>query len=739
MNSPVRKSSSPLLAPGLLALVAVIVSVLFWTLWRRDDSSLSEFKADKTAPPIQTPFADKEDVLTLAMLSPESEYPRNVKPNFVGPQACAECHPQNYAGFQQTKHPFTCREVTAEKMPDGFGAQNNRLQSVFPEVSFEMTRVGEKFVQTSIETRQGITRRTHSNLDLVLGAGGVADDVFLSWKDDGHLWELPMAWLYPSQEWAASHFDPHAGGEFARAMTPRCVECHNTWVEHIPGTVNQFSREGAIFGVTCEVCHGPAGDHVEFHRANPDQLQVQRLVATTKLNRQRHIEVCTQCHSNAMRSKGPAFSYKPGNPLEDSFLTLPTKVNEDDRVANQITYLRRSRCFQADESMTCVTCHNPHQPNDASKSGSASCKNCHSQDPSCQSNDRLPVEVRDDCVACHMPSYLKINVNFQTAGDNYVPPLRRTNHQIAVHQQAVDERLLNHYRTRTDEASQEQVRQLTDRLVQHYEAEAASCHEQFRFLAVIAARREQVRIQDSPQAQEKLREAVKLHEGLEGKFSEAMKQIQDGFPKRGIELFEEILKTNPRDSKAHGRLGTEYAKAGDIVRGKQHLVMVAQLDPNDSYGFSMLGWIAYLEGKFDESLAFHQQAEELEPVEAKIKYQKALTLIRMGRSGEAIDSLKQALEIEPLHNDALPLLIQGLVQHGRPVEAVPYAERLARATILQNVRFVLLLAEVYRSAKLEDKAIKALRLAINLAEHQEPALLPQLHKSLQTLSAVPSR
>jgi tetratricopeptide (TPR) repeat protein len=726
MNLLNPRRTQPTNVKYIVLMVVLTVIAIVWYLKNKPQPEVARSAKSKNP-------AVLVQELTLATLGPDSELPRNVRPNFVGPQACAECHLKNFEGFQQTKHPFTCREVTPEKMPTaGFQPDKMHFHSVFPEVQFEMSREGSNFVQTSIHTINGVSRRTRSNLDLVLGAGGVADDVFLSWKEDGKLWELPMAWLYPGQEWAASHFDLNSGGEFSRAMTPRCVECHNTWVEHVPGTVNQFRREGAILGVTCEVCHGPAGSHVEFHRAHPGQASGQHIVAATKLSRERSIEVCTQCHSNAMRPKGAAFSYKPGNPLADSFKTLPTQATEDDRVANQISYLRQSRCFQAVDEMTCVTCHNPHQPNNATNSGSASCKKCHTQ-ATCQTIDRLPDEVRLDCVSCHMPSYLKININFQTAKDNYVPPIRRTEHRIAVYQHAHDETLLNYHKSRSDATSQEQVKLLTSRLLQHFEQEVSRCKTQYRFLGVIAALREIVRIQDTAENQLRLREAVQLHEDLDNKFSQAMKQIRDGNPKQGRALFEEILTINPRDSKANGRLGTEYAKTGEIAKAKQHLELVAQIDPNDSYGYSMLGWIAYLEGNFEASLSYHEKAEELEPGEAKIKFQKGLTLIRLKRNDEAIASLQKTLEIEPLHSDALPALVQGLLQFGRAAEALPYAERAARATDLQNLRVVSVLAEVYRSAGMNDRAAMAYQRAINLAPQQDPSLLPQLRQALIAL------
>jgi tetratricopeptide (TPR) repeat protein len=152
----------------------------------------------------------------------------------------------------------------------------------------------------------------------------------------------------------------------------------------------------------------------------------------------------------------------------------------------------------------------------------------------------------------------------------------------------------------------------------------------------------------------------------------------------------------------------------------------------------MLGWIAYLEGNYDQSLSYHEKAEELEPGEAKIKFQKGLTLIRLNRGNEAITRFQKSLEIEPLHIEALPALVQGLVQFGRAVEAIPFAERAARASNLQNARVIGMLAEVYRAANDHDKAAKAYQLAIELAKLQDPALLPQLEKSFKSLSSLPN-
>src|SRR5207302_2324709 len=117
-------------------------------------------------------------------------------------------------------------------------------------------------------------------------------------------------------------------------------------------------------GVSCERCHGPAAEHVAFHTARPDAETGAHIIKPALLSRDRQMDLCGQCHSNAAKRRGPAFSYRPGEPLEDYFRINLNQRQEEDHVANQVHYLRQSKCFQKDATLTCTTCHNPHKATD---------------------------------------------------------------------------------------------------------------------------------------------------------------------------------------------------------------------------------------------------------------------------------------------------------------------------------------------------------------------------------------
>src|SRR6266478_4072110 len=114
-----------------------------------------------------------------------------------------------------------------------------------------------------------------------------------------------------------------------------------------------------------------------------------------------------------------------------------------------------------------------------------------------------------------MPARVWINVHFHTEDDQYVPPIRRAQHRIAVDPIAKQEVLLAWHRTQSDEASKKEAARLTKTLVEHWLAEADNRRRDYRFMAAIGAVREAMRLDSSATTVAKLRQAVTTHVGLE--------------------------------------------------------------------------------------------------------------------------------------------------------------------------------------------------------------------------------
>lgn len=653
--------------------------------------------------------------------------PAVVNPGYLGPQACAECHSERVAEFRGTRHFKAMCVPDSTTMPAGFLAGKGDFQTPDAPIRFQMTQENGHFLQKTTDR----TTSTTSEIAFVYGAAGGNDEVYFTWRD-GKLNELPMVWLGPQQQWGTSPFDRHASGDFSREMTIRCVECHNTWAEHVPGSRNQYSRDHWILGVSCEVCHGPGREHVSFHRDHPDIKEPHAVVRPAELSRERRMDLCAQCHSNAIKHRGPAFQYRPGEPLDDFYVTLRTKYPEDDHVANQTTYLRQSKCFQSSDSMTCVTCHNPHQPHSPGNAGAQSCRTCHQADD-CLDRLKQPESVRSDCIGCHMPEHRKIQVFFRTETDRYVAPVKRYEHRIGVYPLARLAVILESLKKQTDERSRAEAAVVTKQLAQRWNEECDQRRQSHRLLAAIDACRESLRFDDTPETQQKLRDLISVQTAMDEDYQAARWHERERRYPQAIESFQRVLEAKPNHAMAHARLGTVYAELGEKQLSRQHLLSTIKDDPDDPYAPAMLGWLSYLDGKPEEALKYYQQADEVEPFNARINHQMGLALAKLARWSEAIERQKKATTIDP--NDPGPFLALSVAlrQSGQRREAIKYARRAAQLTQHKDLETLIGLADAYADSGQWKDAIEATEQGLAIAQSTNKQIAAQLRIRLVEL------
>ncbi|MEI8380920.1 MAG: tetratricopeptide repeat protein [Planctomycetota bacterium] len=653
--------------------------------------------------------------------------PKVENPGYLGPQACAECHSERVAEFHNTRHFKAMCVPEVASMPEGFFAGKGDFQMPDTPIHFLMTNENGHFVQKSTDKSTSTT----SEIAFVYGAAGGNDEVYFTWHD-GKLNELPMVWLGPQKQWGTSPFDRHASGDFSREMTIRCVECHNTWAQHVPGSRNQYSRDHWILGVSCEVCHGPGRAHVDFHRDHPDVKEPHAVVRPAQLSRERRMDLCAQCHSNALKHRGPAFQYRPGEPLDDFYVTLRTKYPEDDHVANQTTYLRQSKCFQSSDSMTCVTCHNPHQPHSPNNAGSQSCRTCH-QAEDCIDRLKQPESVRSDCISCHMPEHRKIQVFFRTESDRYVAPVKRYEHRIGVYPLARLAVILESLKKQIDAQSRAEATTITKQLAQLWNEECDERRQSHRLLAAIDACRESLRFDDTPEGQQKLRDLIAVQTALDGDFQAARWHERERRYPQAIEAFQRVLAAKPNHAMAHARLGTAYADVGEKQLSRQHLLSAIKADPDDPYAPAMLGWLAYLDGKHEEALTHYQQADEVEPFNSRINHQMGLALAKLARWPEAIQRQQKAITIDP--NDPRPFvaLSVALRQSGQRQESVKYARRAAQLTEYKDLEALIGLADAYADDGHWKEAIETTEKGLAIAQTANKQLAAQLRIRLVEL------
>ena len=374
-------------------------------------------------------------VALAACSDPSARAPAPDGPPYVGARVCGECHEDRWKGFRRTAHHLTSSEPSNETVLGSFLPPANRLQTGNPGLLFDMEeRDGARYVTA----RYGDGRARSERIDVVVGSGKLGQ-TFLYWRGAG-LYELPVSFLTAVGAWQNSPGSRYRDGtaDFDRVILPRCLECHATWFGISPSFAGGYVREGAVLGISCERCHGPGREHVDFHRANRESKDAVAITHPGDLPRERSLEICGQCHGGVGELLAAPFSYRPGRPLAEHVTVPPADPSAppDVHSANQLVRLRQSRCFAESPKMTCATCHDPHvvERGDLPRF-SRRCLSCHEPE-GCGMAGRIGHAIADDCISCHMERNEIKSTVFDTPGARLHPTM--VDHKVKVSPEATE-------------------------------------------------------------------------------------------------------------------------------------------------------------------------------------------------------------------------------------------------------------------------------------------------------------
>jgi hypothetical protein len=314
-----------------------------------------------------------------------------------------------------------------------FAEGRNILNTGNPALSFRMDSKPDGFYQSSVWQIPPVTSERTERIDVVIGSGRKGQ-TYLYWKAR-RLFQLPVSYWVDLDSWANSPGYRDGVADFDRPVIPRCLECHATYAESVPGPPppNQYKPATLVEGISCERCHGPGRTHAEAMKANKSAA-ASLIVNPAKLARDRQIDVCAQCHAGHGKSFAPPFAYTPGQPL-DKFLQrdIPAPGAIVDVHGNQIALLQMSRCYQSSAQMSCSTCHNVHTTQRDAAAFSSRCLTCHKIE-SCGQYAKMGAQIADRCIDCHMPNQ-QSNVIVSIFNGRQTKPSVRT-HWIKVYPEA---------------------------------------------------------------------------------------------------------------------------------------------------------------------------------------------------------------------------------------------------------------------------------------------------------------
>lgn len=389
-----------------------------------------------------------------------SEVPHLGREPFVTSDTCRACHPSQYHSWHESFH----RTMTQVASPEAVRAPwRGELESRGRR--YRLLRKGDEFWADVVDPDWVRENRLagrdvdfapdppRATLPVVMTTGSHHMQTYWIPSASGReVYNLPFVYLFDQQRWVPREdvfLRPPNAGRLVGLWNNTCIECHSTGPAlGFDFAAEEFDSRVAEMGISCEACHGPAEEHVAFHR-NPLNRYREHLdadgdptiVQPERLDHELSSHVCGQCHGvwiaeDAEEWLREGHSFRPGDDLTDSrFLVRPGSDPDDPRLyeltaeypdairsrfwsdgmvrvsGREMSGMIESPCFEPGE-MSCLSCHSMHEsdPNDQlarDMRTNQACLQCHetfSGEAALTAHTRHPLDSSgSQCMNCHMP------------------------------------------------------------------------------------------------------------------------------------------------------------------------------------------------------------------------------------------------------------------------------------------------------------------------------------------------
>lgn len=352
---------------------------------------------------------------------PESPF-LNTAPHasLVGSKSCRSCHADIASAYDVTPHNKALSDVPP-------GLEDARIIDTPAGYVFQSRTSQQKLIHT--EELQ-LTQNAPRNFEVAWTVGsGHFGHSFLTLAQ-GFLVQSPLTWYSTRNCWDLS--PGYSGPDhyaFHRNISARCLWCHVGSLEIRDR--NEYLVDIHEQSISCERCHGPGELHVAKHEqtATPEASDIDyTIVNPAHLTRQLAESVCEQCHLQGdaqVFARGSLFDdYRPGLPLAAFRQEFRAEVEGEMTVVGHVEQMHASACYQKSSSLTCVTCHHPHQMRTPAEKITAwrnACLSCH-EPAACREQQAARDAKADRCTDCHMPK-----------SPTELPHVAFTHHRIGVH------------------------------------------------------------------------------------------------------------------------------------------------------------------------------------------------------------------------------------------------------------------------------------------------------------------
>jgi tetratricopeptide (TPR) repeat protein len=621
-------------------------------------------------------FASLISIILFNCGQDETNPYRNVadhQAEYVGMEACRQCHNQVYETFIQTGMGQSWGIANKAKSAADFSPAKALVYDSIKDFYYKPYWDGDSLA--ILEYRLNGKDTVHKRLEKVsyiVGSGQHTNSHIIN--INGYLHQAPITFYTQKGKWdLAPGFEGGMNSRFDRKIELECISCHNGYPGFVEGSLNKYNT--IKLGIDCERCHGPGSLHVNEKKKGevvdtskgPDYS----IVNPRRLSTEQQNNLCMRCHLQGitvLNDDKSFFDFKPSQMLKHTMNTfMPSYAGSENHMimASHVERMKMSNCYIKSEKMSCITCHNPHvsvkfTPIDQYNKA---CASCHTQSQTCTENPAALRQANSNCVQCHMPKNGSIDIPHVAVTDHFIRKkltakvddnVSQFIGMICYNNANVDPRTQARSYLEFFERYQPQ-RYLLDSAI-HYLTKAGIGEndpdpDMIRTYFLLENYTKILEISKSTKADE-LKDAWTAY-----RIGESYTKV--GKPKEAISFLQRSVTIKPLALDFKLKLSTARLAANNMEQAKKLSFEIIAENPRYAMAHFNLGYIALQEGQLTLAQNYLQKALSLNPDHTQSLINMAVILYQQNQKKSILPFLQRALKLEP-HNEQVKAMMQDL-------------------------------------------------------------------------------
>ncbi|WP_250436638.1 tetratricopeptide repeat protein [Hanstruepera flava] len=345
-------------------------------------------------------FACKDDKTVDKPNQGEFAHNSTLANGYIGDEQCISCHASEYKAWEGSHHDLAMQVANDSNVLGDFNNVNKTIDGV----NYLFTREGSDFI---VKTKEIDGSENTYIISYTFGVEPLQQ--YLVDFEDGKKQVLRVTWDTIEKTWyhqySGDTINPHDWMHWTRGSqnwNTMCAECHSTHLEkNYNVEANSYNTTFSSVNVSCESCHGPAKNHVDWAKSgHSSDTDTYLKTLDTQLNQ---MNSCAPCH--ARRTKLTQTLESNLN-FEDQYIvqTISTPFYHADGQILEEDYVYGSflQSEMYHKGVTCTDCHNAHTL-ELKMKGNNLCMQCHEPEYNSPSHHFHQNDTESaQCINCHM-------------------------------------------------------------------------------------------------------------------------------------------------------------------------------------------------------------------------------------------------------------------------------------------------------------------------------------------------